>query len=258
MNKIKDPALIFVPEGTEVTEARANVVVCNQCESLVLNNGEYSRQLLLKVPYAFTAQKVVIDRSFTKDRPSTLYLPFVINVADYGTFYTGGKYDVENGEVRFSEVTEVLTTAHTPYMFLPVQDFEGITIEGPVAVSVPPEDIEADGFNGVYEKRVFTTDEEAQKIYYGWAAGEFCWVMAGATVDAFRAYYKLPASAAASAPARLKVIFGGNVGGGTTGIDAIDSDADDVPRYDINGRRAGAGYRGIVIEKGRKTLNIAR
>lgn len=44
----------------------------------------------------------------------------------------------------------------------------------------------------------------------------------------------------------------------TTGIDSIDSDSDNASRYDINGRPAGPSHNGIVIEKGRKTLNIAR
>lgn len=251
--------LAFVPEAISVSEGRANIVAGDQCESLVINNGENNRQLLLNVPQAFTAQKVTINRSFAEGQPYTLYLPFELNVADYGTFYNGGEYDAEKGEVIFSTITEGQTEAHKPYMFIPNQDFTtGITIEGPVEVSVTPADTEADGLNGVYEKRVFTADDEAQNVYYGWAGGEFCWAMEGATVDACRAYYKLPASAAVSAPARLKVIFGGNGGGGTTGIDTIGTDTGDAPRYDINGRRTGAGYRGIVIEKGRKTLNIAR
>lgn len=257
-SQIAESSLVFLPEGTAVTEGRANVVVGDQCGSLVLNNGELNRQLLLKVPYAFTAQRVTINRSFTKDQPYTLYLPFEMKAADYGTFYTGGEYDAEEGMVRFSKVTEEKTTANTPYMFLPNQEFTtGITIEGPVAVAVTPEDEEVDGLNGVYEMREFTADEEAQKIYYGWANGEFCWAKAGATVDACRVYFKLPASATAKAPARLMVKFGED---GTTGITDIDRENGDTnsPIYNINGQRVGSGYRGLVIKNGKKTVNFAR
>ncbi|MDE6561349.1 MAG: hypothetical protein K2K75_08220 [Muribaculaceae bacterium] len=107
------------------------------------------------------------------------------------------------------------------------------------------------------EKRVFTSDEEAQKVYYGWASGEFCWAEEGATVDACRAYFKLPASAAAMAPARMKVKLGED---GTTGIADIDREDGDTgsPAYNINGQRVADGYKGVVIKNGQKTANFAR
>lgn len=249
-------ALTFVPAGTEVTAGKANIVVGDQCESLVLNNAEYHRQRMLKVPYAFTAQNVFINRQFNENLPYTLYLPFEMKVAEFGSFYTGGVYDATAGEVRFSEISEDHTSPNVPYIFIPKQYYNsGITIDGPVAVSMTPEDTEVDGFNGVYSMRVFDANDAAKKVYYGWNLGWFCYAEDGATVDACRAYYKLPASAAASAPAYLKATFGGE---GTTGIDSIDSDSDNASRYDINGRPAGPSHNGIVIEKGRKTLNIAR
>ncbi|MDE6561348.1 MAG: DUF285 domain-containing protein [Muribaculaceae bacterium] len=92
LSNIAENALIFVPEGTTALEGRANVVVSDNCENLAVNYGA-NYQLLLKIPHEFTAEKVTINRSFTKDQPYTLYLPFAMIAADYGTFYTGGQYN---------------------------------------------------------------------------------------------------------------------------------------------------------------------
>ncbi|MDE6369393.1 MAG: DUF285 domain-containing protein [Muribaculaceae bacterium] len=252
--------LIFVNEVSGGDpDNKTNLVIGDECENLVINYGTTTNnQLRLKIPHTFTANNVTVNRSFTNDRPYTLYLPFEMDASQYGTFYTGGKFNEADNMVYFTRLTEEKTTPNAPYMFLPDKDFTaGITIEGPVTVEVTPDDTETDGLNGVYEKKEFTAGDVAQKIYYGWANGEFCWAEEGAKVDACRAYFKLPASAAAKAPARLKANFGDYH---TTGITEIDrEDGDTAPAaYNISGQRVGSGYRGVVIKNGQKTAGFAR
>ncbi len=257
--QISRNAVVYLPETTPNTEGLDNIIVGNTCENFVINYGDTpNNQLLLKLPYPFSANTVTINRSFTEGLPYTLYMPFAMDAAAYGTFYTGGELNDTGDTISFSKWEESYTTANTPYMFQPNSDLtSGITIEN-VEVLATPEDTETDGLNGVYAKRVFTADEEAQKLYYGWAQDSFYYAMEGASVDAGRAYYKLPmTSAAANAPARLKVNLGGE---DTTGLIGIESDdqSTDTPVYNLNGQRVGNSYRGIVIKNGQKTVNTAR
>ncbi|MDE6276577.1 MAG: DUF285 domain-containing protein [Muribaculaceae bacterium] len=247
-------ALIFLNDDTTIPEDRVNVVVGNKCKHLILNYGG-NNQLYWMSPRNFTADKVTINRVFTKDTPATLYLPFAMDAAQYGTFYTNGKLNAAGNTVTFDEVTDSQTTPDTPYMFIPNQDFtEGITIEGPIAVTNLTGETEEAGLQGVFEKKEFTAEEAAQKIYYGWANGEFLWAEEGAKVDACRAYFRLPARAAAKAPARIKAKFGDDA----TGVTEIDTEEGNADLYNLNGLRVGEGYRGIVVRKGAKAATISR
>lgn len=262
--------LTYVPEGTTgVDENMENVVVGEICKHLVIDyDGTKNNQLLLSVPYGFTAEKITINRDFVAGNPHTLYLPFTMD-ADakaYGTFYTYGGYD--NGTVTFNELTDATTTVNTPYLFKP-KESGTIVIDG--GITVEPNttqgeaqidnetnnetDADANGrFIGVYEKKTFTKDEADAGIYYGWADGKFKKAGENAKVDACRAYLKLPAKVAGRAPASLSVKFDGD---GTTGISTIKSDADgdtEAPAYNLQGQRVGADYKGLVIKNGRKVI----
>ena len=251
--------LIFVNEDSKTPEDKTNVVIGDKCEHLVISYGTTTNnQLYWQTPRNFTADKVTINREFVKDRPSTLYLPFAMDASKYGTFYTCGELNEAGDMVIFTEVTDAQTTADVPYMFIPNDDFpNGITIEGEVAVTNLTGETETAGLQGVYAKKEFTADEAAQKTYYGWANGEFLWAEEGAKIDACRAYFRLPESAVAKAPARIKVKF---VEGGMTGVTEVGGEDSgiDSPLYNLNGQRVGKDYRGIVVKKGAKSANFTR
>lgn len=263
--------LTYVPEGTTgVDENMENVVVGEICKHLVIDydDGTKNNQILLSVPYKFTAEKITINRDFVAGNPHTLYLPFTMDAdaKTYGTFYTYGGYD--NGTVTFNELTDATTTVNTPYLFKPKASGTividgGITVEpnttqGEAQIDNETNnetDADANGrFIGVYEKKTFTKDEADAGIYYGWADGKFKRAGEGAKVDACRAYLKLPAKVAGRAPASLSVKFDGD---GTTGIGTAKSNADggaEAPMYNLQGQRVGAGYKGLVIKNGRKVI----
>lgn len=259
-NLITQSTMIYVPEGTQVPEGRVNVVVGDKCQHLVINYGDIPNNQLHWVTYHslthFTANKVTINRAFTKDIPYTLYLPFAMDAKQYGTFYSGGELNEDGNIVTFSKINDEQTMTATPYMFKPNQDYpDGISFEGEVDVTYLLGTI-GDGLQGVGSKMVFSAYEAAQKIYYGWAGGEFRWAEEGATVDACRAYFKLPDSAAAKATARMKVKFGED---DSTGITEIDCDRTGInsPLYNLNGQRVVNSYKGIVIKNGTKGIILS-
>ena len=259
--------LTYVPEGTKGVDDMENVVVGENCKHLVIDyDGTKNNQILLSVPYRFTAENITINREFVADNPHTLYLPFTMDAKTYGTFYTYGGYD--NGTVTFNELTDATTTVNTPYLFKPKAS-RIIVIDGSITVEANTTqgeaqiddetnnetDADANGqFIGVYTKKTFTADEASKGIYYGWANGKFMKAGENAKVDACRAYLQLPEKTAGKAPASLSVKFDGD---GTTGISTAKSNADggtDVPMYNMQGQRVGASYKGLVIKNGRKVI----
>lgn len=259
--------LTYVPEGTKGVDDMENVVVGENCKRLVIDyDGTKNNQLLLSVPYKFTAEKITIKRDFVADNPHTLYLPFTMDAMTYGTFYTYGGYD--NGTVTFNELTDATTTVNTPYLFKPKASGT-IVIDGSITVEANTTqgeaqidnetnnetDADANGrFIGVYEKKTFTAEEAGKGIYYGWTNGKFMRAGENAKVDACRAYLKLPEKTAGRAPASLSVKFDGD---GTTVIGTAKSGADggtEAPVYNLQGQRVGASYKGLVIKNGRKVI----
>ncbi len=254
LSQLTENALVYVLESTTVPEGRVNVVVGATCDHFIINYGG-SDQNLLSVPYDFTANKVTINRNFEADTPYSLHLPFAMNAIEGGTLYEYTGYT--DSTVQFGPVES--TEAHTPYMFTPDAELaNGIVIDYAVEVKATPDQTEdeTDGYIGIYEKKIFTEDDQNSKLYYGWAGNEFRLAGKGASVDACRAYFRLPSAAAANASARISAKFGN----GTSGIHSVNSDDNksETPAYNLNGQRITDSYRGIVIKNGKKILTPAR
>lgn len=47
---------------------------------------------------------------------------------------------------------------------------------------------------------------------------------------------------------------GDDDGGDENGVDSIEADGSDAPAYDLQGRRVGKGYRGVIIRSGKKSI----
>ncbi len=250
LNNLTENALVYVPVGTTLSDGRANVVVGGTCDHFIINNAGGSDQNLLSVPYNFTANKVTINRKFEAGTPYSLHLPFAMSAIEDGTLY---KYTgFTDTTVQFDPVDA--TEAHIPYMFTPDDDLtDGIVINQSVAVqATTAEAAEGDGYIGVYKKKVFTEDEIESGLYFGWAETEFHPAGSGSSVDACRAYFKLPAGEATTA--RITAKFGDKV---TTGLSQItvEQPAADSPAYNLNGQRVSDNHRGIIIKDGKKIIN---
>ena len=256
-SSITNRPLTFVPAGTSVTEGRENVVVGAECEHFVINyDNKANNQLLLNIPYSFTAKKITVNRKFTAENPHTLCLPFAVDAKAYGTFYAYKAYDENSKGVTFNALEGATTTeANKPYLFMPTETLEsGMVIDNPTWVAAYTAGTSADGdFIGVYKKKTFTQEEANEGVYYGWAGGEFRRAGEGASVDACRAYLKLPASSANRAPARLSVSLDGNATGISSAVNGADNGSD-TPAYNLQGQRVGGSYKGMVIKKGKKVI----
>ena len=255
--EIENRPLTFVPAGTTVTEGRENVVVGADCEHFVIDYDDTANnQLLLNIPYSFTAKKITVNRNFTAENPHTLCLPFAVDAKAYGTFYAYKAYDESSKGVMFKGLSSATATeANKPYLFVPSETLEsGIVIDTPTEVAAYTAETSADGeFIGVYKKKTFTQEEANEGVYYGWAGGEFKRAGEGASVDACRAYLKLPASSANRAPARLSVRLDGSATGINSAVNGADSGSG-APTYNLQGQRVGGSYRGVVIRNGKKMI----
>lgn len=241
-------ALIYVPEGTPVPENRKNIVIGNKCEHLVVDYDKKNGQLLLSVPYEFTADKVTINRDFIADTPQTLYLPFEISSTAYGTFYTYGGYNENDGSIKFNKLNAANTTANRAYLFKPNSD-GAIEIEGSVAVKkTAGAKTETTSLNGIYEKKKFTEDEIRKGVYFELKDGEFVRVDDNTEIDACQAYMMLSNGNAGD---NLTVAYSD-----ATGISDVSPDGSGLqaPAYNINGQRVDSSYKGVVIRNGKKMI----
>ena len=148
--------IIYLPAGNSSNEP--NVVIGSVCQSLVLDGQmKYDEGESFGLSGSFMAQSVEFDRPFTEGELATVYLPFPLSAKEaavYGTFYTFKT--IKNGQVEL-DVVEGDLAAHTPYIFLPAANHQGIQVGGTM-MSMPTETAQAkrrasvqDGLYGTYE-----------------------------------------------------------------------------------------------------------
>ena len=238
-------------------------------------------------------EKVVFRREFTKDKASTVCLPFDIDAdqaAAAGKFYTfvGVDKTGPDWEVIMQEANATANTlsANTPYLFVPKATgpvlFYG-TVPASIALVDQTPDVttypNAAGwrFRGSYT--LLEYGFELQGDVYGFAAsnydgdgykvspGDFVKAISGATFLPFRSYLKYSdgsstrgTSGSEALPSKIAVRLIGAVGG-TTGIgEKVIVNSEKVTTaegwHDLSGRRL-AGQptaKGIYIHNGKKVF----
>lgn len=207
---------------------------------------------------ASTGSKVSYDRTFTKDQPCTVCLPFALTaeeLAKVGKAYTLSA--VSGSKATFTPVEAI--EAYKPYLLIPSADgklLENISaIKNITAVPTEEPKISVSGsysFVGTLQAKesVKTTSTEV----YGFSAQDGKFVHAGdkASIDAFRAYISVPTTALSTAASRsIDIDFGG-----TTGINEIQNaqSSSAAATYDFAGKRVGKNYKGVVICNGKKMI----
>ncbi len=244
---------------------------------------------VVSITEAIEVDGVTINRTFTKDVASTVFLPFGIAKSNVkgGKFYTFTSVDETKSpwEVTYTVVTDNLV-ANTPYIFLP----DG-TNEGKIVVNNGSDKISlqtAAGstklgsweFIGTYSPITWTAGHADLGKVYGFAAraydaegndhdvaaGDFVKAAAGASIVAGRAYLKRTVqngartrSAATQLPDRLKVVLIG-ANGETTALDGTfvmeQEPSADSEWYDLSGRKLSGKptKKGMYISNGRKVV----
>lgn len=207
---------------------------------------------------ASTGSNVSYDRTFTKDQPCTICLPFALTaeeLAKVGKAYTLSA--VSGSKATFTPVEAI--EAYKPYLLIPSADgklLENISaIKNITAVPTEEPKISVSGsysFVGTLQAKesVKTTSTEV----YGFSAQDGKFVHAGdkASIDAFRAYISVPTTALSTAASRsIDIDFGG-----TTGINEIQNaqSSSAAATYDFAGKRVGKNYKGVVIRNGKKMI----
>lgn len=221
--------------------------------------GEY-QAVNTKSPFAIAASKgskVSYDRVFTKDRPSTVCLPFALTadeLANVGKAYTLSA--VSGSKATFTPVTAI--EAYKPYLLIPSTD--GKLLEK-IAAAKDIADVPAEAKTSVSGSYSFVGTLQAKESVktkgmevYGFSANEGKFVRASnkASIDAFRAYISVPSTALSTAASRsIDLDFGG-----TTGINEIQNahSSSAAATYDVAGKRVDKNYKGVVIRNGKKMI----
>lgn len=207
---------------------------------------------------ASTGSNVSYDRTFTKDQPCTVCLPFALTAEELdqvGKAYTLSA--VSGSKATFTPVEAI--EAYKPYLLIPSADgklLENISaIKNITAVPTEEPKISVSGsysFVGTLQAKesVKTPNTEV----YGFSADGGKFVRAGnnASIDAFRAYISVPTTALSTAASRsIDIDFGG-----TTGINEIQNahSSSAAATYNVAGKRVGKNYKGVVISNGKKMI----
>lgn len=204
---------------------------------------------------ASTGSKVSYDRTFTKDQPCTICLPFALTadeLANVGKAYTLSA--VSGSKATFTPVQEI--KAYTPYLLIPFASdklLENIVAPKDIA------DVHAEAKTSVSGSNSFVGTLQAKKSVktkgmeiYGFSASQGKFVHAGsnASINAFRAYIAVPSTATAASRS-IDIDFGG-----TTGINEIQNahSSSAAATYDVAGKRVDKNYKGVVIRNGKKMI----
>lgn len=221
--------------------------------------GEY-QAIDTESPFAIAASKgskVSYDRVFTKDRPSTVCLPFALTaeeLAKVGKAYTLSA--VSGSKATFTPAAAI--EAYKPYLLIPSDD--GKLLEN-IAATKDIADVPHEAKTSVSGSYSFVGTLQAKESVktegmevYGFSANEGKFVHAGdnASIDAFRAYITVPSTALSTAASRsIDLDFGG-----TTGINEIQNAQSSSAQatYDVAGKRVDKNYKGVVIRNGKKMI----
>lgn len=220
--------------------------------------GEY-QAVNTESPFAIAASKdsnVSYDRVFTKDQPSTVFLPFALTAEELenvGKAYTLSA--VSGSKATFTPAAAI--EAYKPYLLIPSAN--GKLLENIAAVKDIADPVEAKtSVSGSYSFVGTLQAKESVKTegmeVYGFSANEGKFVHVGnkASINAFRAYIAVPTTALPTAASRsIDIDFGG-----TTGINEIQNahSSSAAATYDVAGKRVDKNYKGVVIRNGKKMI----
>lgn len=206
---------------------------------------------------ASEGSNVSYDRTFTKDQPSTICLPFALTAEELekvGKAYTLSA--VNGSTATFTPVTAI--EAYKPYLLIPSVGGKLLeNIDATKNITAVPADAKTSvsgsySFVGTLQAKE-SVKQEGMEIY-GFSAQDGKFVHAGdkASIDAFRAYISVPTTALSTAASRsIDIDFGG-----TTGINEIQNaqSSSAAATYDVAGKRVGKNYKGVVICNGKKMI----
>lgn len=225
-------ALVYVAEGTTLANS-TNVIVGEECENLVLTDG-YD----FHAPKAFEAASASYSRMVAQDGWYSLVLPFAAEIPDGVKVEKFQSLDEAGSVATFAEIMAM--EGDVPCIFeanAGIVSFEAQNVH----VAATPATL-ADGvFFGTYvntQAGSVTGDYALRADGTGFGVCD-----ATAYVPAFRAYMKATGGAS-----NIRVAHDSQ-----TSVESVTSGSSEN-MYDLNGRRTGKHYKGIVIGNNSKQI----
>ena len=193
----------------------------------------------------------------------------VVPAGEYVTYYKDEALKVEDEEVKLYTVSSIdgdkamlsdgvdAMKANTPMLVKNNGAVEKTVLlipcnEPDLAITV------ADQFLGTLENKTFTDTDMANADYYVCNGKKFIKVEGAGTLGANMAYLKFVTNQQQSAPQYISIMMGGDLGEGTTNIDAslVNSEEVNSVWYDLNGRKLNGkpSQKGIYIKNGKKVI----
>ena len=194
----------------------------------------------------------------------------VIPAGEYATYYKDEALRVEDETIEIYTITAVedskavlsekldASKANMPILVKNTSNEQKTVLlipcnEPELAITV------ADEFVGTLENTTFSEDDMKAADYYVCNGKEFIKVRGAGTLAANMAYLKfVTVQQQLNAPQYINIVMGGDLGEGTTGIDAslVNSEEVNSVWYDLNGRKLQGkpSQKGIYIKNGRKVV----
>ena len=285
---VSKPVTVKNDQNEDVPAATGDATITqdqNGTTLTLITPAENGTPQTVSIPKKVEVDYVKIERTFTSEKASTVYLPFSIAAANVkgGKFHRFTGVDENTWTVNYTEVTDNIE-ASTPYIFLP-DGTGGGKIEvnngsNKISVSTANPHTTTQGqweFIGTYEPIQWLSDNDRASeigLVYGFAAedktdngkniaaGQFVKVAAGASIAPMRAYLKRTAvsgarmrGAADELPETMTVVLI-SAGGEATTIGTITLSYDTDEWYSLDGRKLSGKptKKGLYIRNGKKTV----
>ena len=200
-------------------------------------------------PVAAKKVKVTVKRALIKDKWNAVCLPFAVTAADFKPAsvtlqtFTG----VRGNTFLFNNVPSV--KAGQPFIVKPTEDIKTLTLTKDIEETSPNSEADKyDGysFEGTYTRKLLSPDDN---LFISLTTQQVVPPTGSNLLKGLRAYFIIPATASGKE-------FSISTDGITDRINTIETGAPDPakPMYNLSGQRVKSGYRGIIVQNGRKYI----
>ena len=246
----------FTLNMTEYPKLQSKATAADANHAGVLGDPRWAKFTLDEsknyTPVNANGVKVALTRGITKDKWSSIVLPFDIASDDIATVFGAGASvaELSSGDTNTLSFTTTLTDnkmkANQPYAIKVASDFESATIEGVTIVNkTPTQTIDNWQFVGTYS---LVEDLESGNYYF---KDNYLYQATGTQkIKPFRGYFHYTGSAAAARD--LNFIIDEE----PTALTLVNSEKQIVNSevYDLQGRKVAQPTKGLYIVNGKKVV----
>lgn len=200
-------------------------------------------------PVAANGVTVTVNRALTKDKWNAVCLPFAVTAADFepaGVTLQTFK-GVRGNTFLFSNATSV--EAGQPFIVKPTKDIKTLTLTKDIEVTSPSNAASTCNgytFEGTYTRKLLNPDNN---LFISLGTQQVVPPTGSNLLKGLRAYFIIPATASGKE-------FSISTDGITDRINTIETGAPDAakPMYNLSGQRVKSGYKGIIVQNGKKYI----